>query len=72
MPNYSPTNPRYPNITVDLSGRMQNPFFMIGRVRNGMKYAGVPKAILDQFTNQARYTPMTELGEYFMSWVRIV
>lgn len=45
--------PKYPHVTVQLTGQDGNGFFIIGRVSRALKEAGVPKPEIDEYTNGA-------------------
>lgn len=45
--------PKYPHVTVQLTGQDGNAFFIIGRVTRALKEAGVPKPEIDEYTNEA-------------------
>ena len=44
--------PRYPDITVPLSGEDGNIFFIIGRTRRLMNRAGLPREEMDAFSKE--------------------
>jgi hypothetical protein len=46
--------PRHPTITVRLDGEDGNAFAILGRCRRAMLDAGVPKAEIDAFLNEAK------------------
>lgn len=46
-------NPKYPHIEVQLVGADGNAFAVLGLVKRALKQAGVPKAEIDAFFDQA-------------------
>lgn len=49
----STTSPKYPHVEVELSGQDGNSFFLIGRTRQALRRAGVPKGEIEAFTAEA-------------------
>ena len=45
--------PKYPDVFVQLTGEDGNAFAILGRVRRALKKAGVDKAEIKQFTDEA-------------------
>ena len=50
--------PKYPKVTVQLSGEDGNAFFITTRVRVALRIAKIPQVEIDEFTKQA------ESGDY--------
>ena len=46
------TEIKYPNVTVQLTGHDGNAFFVIGRVRQALREAGVSEEEISEFTAQ--------------------
>jgi hypothetical protein len=49
-----PTQPRYPDIQVQLSGEDGNAFAILGRTAAALRAAGVPSEEIDAFFAEAR------------------
>lgn len=47
------TNPKFPNVDVQLSGEDGNAFMIIGRVRAALKRAGASKEQIEDYTAEA-------------------
>lgn len=47
------SEPRFPSVTVDLTGEDGNAFFILGRVRKALLRAGVDREDVDAFTAEA-------------------
>lgn len=52
-PETDMSHPRFPGITVDLTGDEDGIFLLVGRVRKAMLDAGVPTAEADRFVDEA-------------------
>lgn len=63
--------PKYPEITVPLTGEDGNAFFIIGRVRGALRKAGVPKGEVDQFVRQAMSGDYDNVLQTTMRWVDV-
>ena len=61
--------PKYPDITVTLTGEDGNAMFILGRVRKAMKQHDVPKTEIDQFTQEATSGDYEHLLITVMKWV---
>lgn len=66
-----PSVPRYPNITVQLSGEDGNAFFIIGKVRNALKRAGVPEEEREKFMEEATSGTYDDLLVTCAMWVEV-
>lgn len=68
----SRTEPRYPDVTVPLSGQDGNIFFIMGRVRGALRKAGVSDAdqaaFPDEVMNAGSYE---EALRVVMRWVHV-
>lgn len=62
---------KFPHIEVHLSGRSQDPFFRMTRVRRAMESSGIPVETLNEFTKGFVRTPMDEIVIYLMNWVTL-
>ena len=47
------TQPKFPDIEVQLSGEDGNAFAILGRVRRAMRCAGLPNTEIDAFSHEA-------------------
>jgi hypothetical protein len=62
---------KYPDVSVELTGRDGNAFFIIGRIAKELKLAGYKEAA-DQFTNEAIKQPSYDhLLRLCMEWVNV-
>lgn len=64
-------DPKYPNVTVRLTGEDGNAMFIIARVRRALKRAGVPEAELDEFTADAMDGDYDNVLQTVMRWVEV-
>ena len=62
------SEPRYPDVTVPLSGEDGNAMFIIGRARRIARRADVSKEELDQFTNEAMSGDYDNVLQTVMKW----
>ena len=60
---------KYPDVTVQLSGEDGNAFFIVGRVRNALRRAGVEKKELDAFSEEAMSGDYDHVLQTAMKWV---
>ena len=65
----APTTPKYPGITVQLSGTDGNAFSILGKVHSALRKAGVPKEIRDAFSSQVIIRDYDHLLQTVMEWV---
>lgn len=63
--------PRYPDITVELSGQDGNAMFIISRVRNALRRACVPKIEIDAFSSDAMSGDYDHVLQTCMAWVNV-
>jgi hypothetical protein len=66
--NSAVSEPKYPNVTVQLSGEDGNAFFIIGRALAAARRAGVPSAELDVFANEAMSGDYDNVLRTCMKW----
>ncbi|MCM8625161.1 hypothetical protein [Accumulibacter sp.] len=60
--------PKYPNITVRLSGRDSNAFMILGLCQRAAKDAGLPKEEIDAFYKEATSGDHDHLIQTAMRW----
>ena len=65
------SEPKYPNIEVDLSESDGNAFSILGRVRKAMRKAGLSDAIISAFDDEARQGDYDHLLQTCMKWVEV-
>ena len=65
------TTPRFPHVTVQLSGEDGNAFFIIRRVRMALREGGATKEELDAFTNQATFADYDTVLQTVFEWVNV-
>ena len=63
--------PKYPGVSVQLTGEDGNAFFIIGRVRQALRRAGVPIEEVDQFSNEAMSGDYDNVLRTAMRWVEV-
>ena len=61
--------PRYPHVTVQLTGEDGNAFSIIGRVTGALRAEGVSQEIISQFTAEAMSGDYDHLLQTCMKWV---
>ena len=64
-----PTQPRYPDICVQLSGEDGNAFAILGRTAAALRAAGVPQGEIDAFFAEATSGDYDHLLQTTMRWV---
>ena len=64
-----PTQPRYPEIQVQLSGQDGNAFAILGRTAAALRQAGVPQEEIDSFFAEATSGDYDHLLQTTMAWV---
>lgn len=65
------TSPRFPEVSVALSGEDGNSMMIIGRVRRAMKRAGVPAEDIAAYTNEATsgsYDDVIQTTMRYVDW----
>lgn len=65
------TDPKYPEITVELVGRDGNAFAILGAVRREMRRGGVPKEEIDAYMEEAMSGDYDHLLQTTMRWVEV-
>lgn len=63
--------PKYPNITVQLSGGSGNAFAVLGAVSKALKRGGVDKSGIDAFYAEATSGDYDNLLQTAMRWVDV-
>jgi len=63
--------PKYPDITVQLTGEDGNAFLILGKVRKALRRAGVPSEERDAFTTEATSGDYDHLLQTCMKWVNV-
>lgn len=63
------TKPRYPNVTVQLTGRDGNAFAILGAVDRALRSADVPKDEREAFMDEATAGDYSHLLRTAMAWV---
>jgi hypothetical protein len=64
-----PTQPRYPEVQVQLSGQDGNAFAILGRTAKALRQAGVPQEEIDSFFAEATSGDYDHLLQTTMAWV---
>jgi hypothetical protein len=64
-----PTQPRYPEVQVQLSGQDGNAFAILGRTAAALRQAGVPQEEIDSFFAEATSGDYDHLLQTTMAWV---
>ena len=64
-------DPKYPNITVQLSGEDGNAILILGRISKALKNAGVDKSDVDAFYAEATSGDYDALLQTAMRWVDV-
>jgi len=64
--------PRYPNVTVQLTGEDGNAYVILGLVNRGLQKAKVPKRDRDLFMQQATSGDYDHLLRTAMEWVNVI
>lgn len=62
---------RYPSITVELIGQDGNAFFIIGRVRQALRRAGVSMEEVDTFAEEAMSGDYDHVLQTVLTWVNV-
>ena len=63
--------PKYPHITVQLTGLDGNAFFILGRVIGAMKRAGIPPEEIEAFRREAGAGDYDQLLQAVRRWVQV-
>jgi hypothetical protein len=64
-----PTQPRYPDIQVQLSGQDGNAFAILGRTAGALRQAGLPQDEIDDYFAEATSGDYDHLLQTTMRWV---
>ena len=64
-----PTQPRYPDVQVQLSGEDGNAFAILGRTAAALRAAGVPQEEIDAFFAEATSGDHDHLLQTTVAWV---
>lgn len=64
-------NPKYPNVSVQLTGRDGNAFAILGVVKSAMRKGKVPAAEIDAFMTEAMSGDYDNLLATVMKWVDV-
>jgi Domain of unknown function (DUF4314) len=64
-----PTQPRYPEVQVQLSGQDGNAFAILGRTTAALRAAGVPQEDIDAYVAEATSGDYDHLLHTTMAWV---
>lgn len=65
------SEPKYPNIKVQLVGEDGNAFAILGSVRKAMRRANLLKSEMDAFTAEATSGDYDHLLQTCMKWVEV-
>jgi hypothetical protein len=65
------TQPKYPDIEVELSGHDGNAFFIIGRVRRALRQGGASAEECDAFSREAMSGDYDNVLQTCMCWVDV-
>ena len=63
--------PKYPNITVQLSGRDGNAFAIIGRVSQALRRNKIDNTTIEQFQQEATSGDYDNVLQTCMKWVDV-
>jgi len=64
-----PTQPRHPDVQVQLTGEDGNAFAILGRTAAALRHAGVPQEEIDEFYAEATSGDYDHLLQTTMAWV---
>jgi len=65
------TQPKYPDVEVQLSGEDGNAFFIIGRIGKALRESGVERSEIDEFRNEAMSGDYHNVLRTAMRWVSV-
>lgn len=65
------SEPKYPDVKVELSGHNGNAFYIIGRVSGALKRAGVPADEVKAFFDEATRGDYDNVLQTCMRWVDV-
>ena len=63
--------PKYPSVTVELSGQDGNAFMILGTVQKALRRAGAPKDDLSAYMAEATDGDYNDLLRTTMRWVNV-
>ena len=64
-------SPRYPNITVELTGHDGNAFYILGKVAKALRRNGVSTEEVEAFLTEAKSGDYDHLLQTCMRWVEV-
>lgn len=65
------TTPKYPDVTVQLTGEDGNAWAVLGKTARAMKRAGLPKEVVDAYIDEAMAGDYDHLLGTTMKWVDV-
>jgi len=65
------TEPKYPDVKVQLSGEDGNAFSILARVSKAMKHAGISREEIKGYTDKAMSGDYDNLLQVTMQWVEV-
>ena len=68
---FTASNPRHPEITVQLTGQDGNAMMILGLVQRGMRRAGLTAEEMDEWRNEATSGDYDHLLQTCMRWVNV-
>ena len=68
---YTASNPKYPNVEIELTGVDGNAFVILGRVQSEARRAGLPENEIKEFMTEAQSGDYGHLLATCMKWFRI-
>ncbi len=63
--------PKYPHLTIELSGKDGNVFFILGRMSALLRTAGLSQEELDEFIKEATSKDYDHVLQTCMKWVNV-
>jgi hypothetical protein len=66
------SEPRYPEITVQLTGTNGNAYAVLGQVRRALRKAELGDAVVKEFTDEATAGDYDHLLATCMNWVNVL
>ncbi|WP_296203920.1 hypothetical protein [uncultured Hyphomicrobium sp.] len=70
-PMHSADKPKYPDITVELTGSDGNAFAVLGKVRKALRQAGLRDDEIKKFSDEAMAGDYDHLLRTCMRWVNV-
>lgn len=67
----SNNGPKYPRITVQLSGKDGNAFVILGKISRELRRNGISKEEIDSFYKEATEGNYDHLLQMYMRWVSV-